>query len=272
MGARVMSETIEPVALDPAALDEDGKAALKRLILTLADSKRLMGIRYSDWLLGAPSIETGIAASSMAQDEWGHARLLYSMLKDLDIDPMPIEHDRAAAAYASVAALDEEMPNWAALVAAMVLVDGALSVMLASFAEGSFGPARSRVSKMLAEEEFHASLGSAWYRRLAAADGEARELLTSATRSMLPPVLGWVGADDEAARAMVDAGVIGPADDRLAAYQTAIGDLTALVGVDVGGIEPATDWDAARGRTGGAPTEESVERARGDRNRALFVE
>lgn len=272
-----MSETIEPraiepAALDPAALDEAGKTALKRLILTLADSKRLMGIRYSDWLLGAPSIETGIAASSMAQDEWGHARLLYSMLKELDIDPVPIEHDRAATAYASVAALDEEMPNWAALVAAMVLVDGALSAVLASFAEGSFEVARSRVPKMLAEEEFHASLGSAWYRRLAAADGEARELLTEATRSMLPSVLAWVGGNDEAARRMVDAGVIGSAEDRLAAYTTAVGHLTALVGVDAAGVEAATDWDAARGRTGGAPTEESVERARGDRNRALFVE
>lgn len=98
-------------ALDPGALDESGRVALTRLILTLADSKRLMGIRYSDWLLGAPSIETGIAASSMAQDEWGHARLLYAMLKDLEIDPVPVERDRPAEAYASVAALDEEMPN-----------------------------------------------------------------------------------------------------------------------------------------------------------------
>ena len=56
-------------------LDGTGISALRRLILTLADSKRMMGIRYSDWLLGAPSIEAGIAVSSMAQDEWGHARL-----------------------------------------------------------------------------------------------------------------------------------------------------------------------------------------------------
>ena len=61
------------------ALGADDRAALKRLILGLADSKRLMGIRYSDWVLGAPSVETGIATSSMTQDEWGHARLLYAM-------------------------------------------------------------------------------------------------------------------------------------------------------------------------------------------------
>lgn len=258
--------------LDLKTLDAAGRAALERLIVTLADSKRLMGIRYSDWLLGAPSIETGISASSMAQDEWGHARLLYSMLKDLDKDPVPYEHDRASEAYASVSVLDEEMPDWAALVAAMTLADGALSTVLRSFSEGTFETARSRVPKMLAEEEFHSSLGAAWYRRLADTDGEARELLTAATKSMLPSLLAWVGADDGAAHAMVDAGVIAPAAERLATYRDAMRDLVALVGVDVDAVEPASEWDPTRGRAPGQPAEESVERARGDRNRALFVE
>ena len=71
--------------LNVASLDAPTRAALERHILRLADSKRLMGIRYSDWTLGAPSVETGIAMSSMTQDEWGHARLLYSMLKELDL-------------------------------------------------------------------------------------------------------------------------------------------------------------------------------------------
>jgi 1,2-phenylacetyl-CoA epoxidase catalytic subunit len=208
----------------------------------------------------------------MAQDEWGHARLLYAMLKDLDIDPMSVEHDRDPAAYAPVAALDEEIPDWAALVAAMVLVDGALTAYLTSFAAGSFEPARGRVPKMLAEEEFHASLGAAWFRRLADAEGEARSLLTAATERMLPPVLAWLGADDAPARAMVDAGVVGPADQRLQAFREAVGDLVSLVDVDVDAVAPAEDWDESRGRTSGHPSLESIERVRGDRNRALFVE
>lgn len=259
-------------ALDVQALDESGRAALQRLILTLADSKRLMGIRYSDWLLGAPSIETGIAASSMTQDEWGHARLLYAMLKDLDQDPVPFEHDRASDAYASISVLDEEMPDWAALVAAMVLADGAISTVLRSFSEGSFDPARTRVPKMLAEEEFHSSLGSAWYRRLAATDGEARDLLTSATKWMLPTLLTWVGAHDDSARAMVEAGVFGSTDARLTTFRDAVRELVALVGVDVDAVAPSEAWDSGRGRAPGQPAEEAVERARGDRNRALFVE
>jgi phenylacetate-CoA oxygenase PaaI subunit len=258
--------------LSVESLDPRTRDALRRQILTLADSKRLMGIRYSDWLIGAPTIETGIAASSMAQDEWGHARLLYAMLKELGIDPVPVEHDRPAEEYASVGALDVAMPDWAALVAAEVVVDGAITAVLESFAAGSFEPAVSRVPKMLAEEEFHVSLAAAWYKRLAASTEEARRLLTEATRRMLPPCLTWVGADDDAARALVEAGVLAPAEPRLGTYRDRIRDLLARVDVDVDTVEPAEGWDESRGRTPGQPDDHAVERARGDKNRALFVE
>ena len=210
--ARSMSD----LSGDPAeSLDEETQTALQRLILTLADSKRLMGIRYSDWLLGAPSIETGIAASSMAQDEWGHARLLYAMLKALRHrsgggrarPPEPEE-------YASVAALDEPMPDWAALVAAMVVADGALTAVLASFAEGRLRCSRRRpVPKMLAEEEFHASLGAAWFKRLARLDGEAKPA-TLLTRGRVDRCCRrcWPGSAPTTTpmSALVDAGLRGP--------------------------------------------------------------
>lgn len=259
--------------LDTKGLDASARAALRRLILTLADSKRLMGIRYSDWLLGSPSIETGIAASSMAQDEWGHARLLYAMLKDLDEDPHPVEHERPAEAYASIDPLDEPFPDWAAVVAGMTVVDTALAVALGACAGGCFEPAVTRVPKMCAEEEFHRSLAFAWYRRLAGSTSEeARTLLRAATDAMLPPTLAWLGADDEAARMLVGHGVTHSSDRLVAEFRDAVRDVLATGGVDVGAVQPSTDWDVERARGSGHPDEESVERARGDRNRMLFVE
>ena len=253
--------------------DAKTRAALRRFILSLADSKRLMGIRYSDWLLGAPSIETGIAASSMCQDEWGHARLLYAMLKDLGDDPGAAEHERPDDAYASVDPLDAPFPDWAAVVAGMVLVDGALTVALDGFSRGAFEPATTRVAKMIAEEEFHESLAVAWYRRLAmSASDEARELLGSATRGMLPPVLAWLGADDEAAAALVSAGVTLSCAELVGSYRDRVRTLVAEVGVDVDGVAPAAGWDLARGRGPGHPDADACERARGDRNRMLLVE
>ena len=100
-GNRSADPPAEPAAPGPLA----------RHILSLADTKRLLGIRYSDWILGSPSIETGIAASSMAQDEWGHARLLYSMLKRLGFDPVAVEQDRPAERYYSAPRAGRPLPR-----------------------------------------------------------------------------------------------------------------------------------------------------------------
>jgi ring-1,2-phenylacetyl-CoA epoxidase subunit PaaC len=252
-------------------LTEAERTALRRYLLSLADTKRILGIRYSDWLLGAPSIETGIACSGMAQDEWGHARLVYAMLKDLGEDPVPIEHDRSAAEYASCDALDAPLDDWAEVVAAMVVVDGALTVALEAFGGGSYASARSRVPKMLGEEEFHADLASAWLRRLA--DSGGRERVRRAVVAMLPRTLAWLAPEDALHQALVALEVTRPATELLEAFRGRWSPIMATLGIELGDLRPErTGWDVARGRGPGHPGEEAVERARGDRNRALFVE
>jgi 1,2-phenylacetyl-CoA epoxidase catalytic subunit len=247
------------------------RTALVRHVVTLADTKRILGIRYSDWLLGAPSIETGIAASSMAQDEWGHARLLYAMLKDLDADPTPVERERPAEAYASVDPLDRKLPDWAAVVATMVGVDAALSAALECFAAGEFEPARSRVPKMLMEETFHWDLGCAWFRRLAAGSEAARRRLAESLVAQLPRTLAWLEPRDQPFEELTRAGVVtAGATER---FWSRTGPLFEAVGVAAGTVAPeAEGWDLARGRGPGHPDEDAVERARGDLNRALLVE
>ena len=256
-----------------AGLAPEVQAALHRLVIGLADAKRLMGIRYSDWLLGAPSIEAGIAASSMAQDEWGHARLLYAMLKDFGVDPVDVEHERPAEEYCSPDALDEPFEDWAEVVAGSVLVDGAISAALRSFAAGSYEPARSRVPKMLAEEEFHWDMAAAWYRRLSRASDAARTRLRGATLKMLPSTLAWMAPDDDAARHLAEAGLTDPAEAIRSSFDAVVGPVLEALELDLAACEPLREsWDEGRGRGPGAPGEEAVERARGDRNRMLFVE
>lgn len=257
--------------LNPADLAGDLEIGVRRTILALADSKRLLGIRYSDWLLGSPSLETGIAASSMAQDEWGHARLLYAMLKDLGLDPVSVEHDRRAEEYGSMEALDEPFTDWAAVVAGMVFVDGALTELLRGFGEGAYEPARARVPKMVAEEAFHTSMGEAWFRRLGSGSGEGRALLESAVGGMLPGVLRALDPPDPLRAALAGAGVLPDGPVLRRRFLDRLEPLLSLVGVDPDAGEPAP-WDVERGRGEGVPGEEAVERARGDRNRELFVE
>ena len=259
-------------AIQISDLGQAEREALTRLILTLADSKRLMGIRYSDWVLGSPTVETGIAASSMTQDEWGHARLLYAMLKECGLDPSVVEHERPAEEYASIDVLDQPFADWAEVVAGMVLVDGALTVALAAFADGRCDAARARVPKMISEEDFHSSLAAAWYRRLSRAGGEGGDRLRLATEAMLPVALGWLGADDVPAQVLVGQGITAPGADQVASFRDRVRALLADGGVDVDAVAPALEIDPARGRGPGHPDAEAIERARGDRNRSLLVE
>lgn len=254
-------------------ISPETRAALRRLITSLADTKRILGIRYSDWLLGAPSIEAGIAASSMAQDEWGHARLLYAMLKDFDVDPVEIEHERPAEQYCCAGCLDEPFPDWACFTAGVVVVDGLLAAALEGFGRGSYETARSRIPKMLAEEEFHRDLGAAWFRRLSSASEEARGLLVESVSRMLGPALAAIAPDDDGARLLAEQGLAEPADRIRARFEAHATPLLAAIGIDLAGYEADVEgWDPIRGRGPGQPDEDAVTRARGDLNRALFVE
>lgn len=258
-------------AMSPGDLDAATREALRRHVLTLADSKRILGLRYSDWLLGAPSIETGIAASSMAQDEWGHARLLYALLKDFGEDPSEAEHNRDPERYANIPALDEPLEDWADVVAAMVVVDGALTLALEGFAAGAWEAARARVPKMLSEEEFHRDMGLAWMRRLAAGSDRARARMTAALEAVLPSTLAWLAPDDAPFQALVAAGITEPAEALLDRFREVYAPALEAAGVQ-GWEADRSGWDEARGRGPGAPETEVVERARGDLNRALLVE
>jgi len=256
-----------------ASLDEGVRRGLRRHVLTLADSKRLLGIRYSDWLLGGPSLEADIATASMAQDEWGHARLLYAMLKDFGDDPTEIEHDRPAEAYASVDPLDEPFGDWADVVAGIVVIDGALTTALASFGEGRYEPARQRAPKMVTEERFHRDLGAAWMRALAGGTAEGRARIRDACTAVLPRVLGWLAPDDDLFRVLVSEGLVASAAEMTGRFREQVGRLLEEAGITTDAFEPdRSEWDDVRGRGAGHPSDEAVERARGDRNRTLFVE
>lgn len=244
-----------------------------RHIVTLADTKRILGIRYSDWLLGSPSIETGIAASSMAQDEWGHARLLYSMVKHFDMIAWELEYMRRAKDYCSAPALDEPFADWAAFVAATVVVDGALTTALEAFGSARFEPACARIPKMLAEEEYHWQFGEAWFRQLAGAGGEGADRLRAAAQAMLSTTLGWLLPDDDLYRSLATDLLVWKPERVRTRYEGRVGELLGLVEIDLDHVIPMRgDWDAKRRRSPGAPGEDAVERARGDRNRSLMAD
>ncbi len=263
-----------PTADAASDLQPPVREALRDLILVLADSKRLLGTRYAEWILGAPELETGIACASMAQDEWGHGRLFYAMLKDFGEDPGPLEHDREPADYRSLEPLDREPDGWPDVVALFALADAALSAQIEALRGSAYAPLRQRVEKLLVEERFHAAHGAAWVHRLAGTE-DARAALAASCRAMLPSLARWFGPDSERARALVQAGIADAAGGALRArFYERVAPLLAAVGVETTTAEPDFDGfdEGARRGHAGAPDAATIAHVRGDLNRAFLMD
>ena len=46
--------------------------SLSDLVLSIADNKQMLGLRYAEWATRAPSLEADIAAAAMGLDDLGH--------------------------------------------------------------------------------------------------------------------------------------------------------------------------------------------------------
>lgn len=267
-------------------LSAESRAALRDLILSLADNKRLLGIRYSDWMLGSPSLEAGIAASSMAQDEWGHGRLTYALLGDFGDEPRELEHSREASEYRSMEALDRPLGSWGEMIATGLLIDTALAVQYDALVDSRYTPVHNRVQKLLDEEAFHFQYFAGWAREMGGR-GELRGELQAGLAHLLPQVLRWFGRSDSPTDALVREGIVRAGPDTLRErFLACVGPVLADAGVaealgvrEEGGSWSAageidwSGWDDATRRAGGSgPDAETLARVRGDKNRAMLMD
>lgn len=208
-----------PVAADVeaiAALDPATRAALHHLLVALADNKYVLGRRYAEWCTGAPVLEAAVAAAAMAQDELGHARSFYPLLRAFpevtaaDTREEQGWQERPTSAMRCIA---QPFLAWSDFVAANVVVDTALTILLEAAADAAYEPLRQRARKIVQEEESHWVHGVGWVRRLTV-DETQRQGLQQRLTAMGEEALAWLGRDDDPAlRRLVEAAMLaaGPA-------------------------------------------------------------
>ncbi len=92
--------------------------SLSDLVLSIADNKQMLGLRYAEWATRAPSLEADIAAAAMGLDDLGHSRVLYGCLEPLGSDPRGPERESDAASLRNLAYFDEPWTEWSQFVAA----------------------------------------------------------------------------------------------------------------------------------------------------------
>ena len=269
-----MSGTVEAVFDSVDQLPNRTERPLRDLILGLADSKRILGIRYAEWVLGAPELEASIASSSLAQDEWGHSRALYALLKDFGDDPNHIEHEREASDYRNIEALDETLATWSDFVIANAIVDTAITVQLQALADSAYGPLKQRVNKQLDEERFHFGHGRAWFLKLARASDEARSSLKASLTGHWPGVVAWFGPDDFA-EDLAEHGLASATGGELKRrFLDRVGPIIEEAGLSVPADEvDFSNWKPETRRTNSnGPDNDAVSRARGDKNRTFLMD
>lgn len=204
--------------------------ALFALIARLADNKYLLGRRYAEWCSSAPTLEASVAAAAMAQDELGHARALYPLLRTLapeagvalgaEIDP------DTRTQFTAMRALEQPFADWPDFVAANLLIDSALTQIFVAAQASRYEPLAARSRKVLQEERTHALYAEGWARRLAHEGGAIHAATEAALRRVWDETLCWFGptAQADEVNALASAGVLDAAPDALRArFLAAVG-------------------------------------------------
>lgn len=196
--------SVQPLA-DPADLEADEREAVAVLIKRLADDEFVIAERYTEWQVYAPTLESDLALSNIAQDELGHARIWYDVLEPFGLAETDLlwERDPETFVHATLTERPFEDGDWADPIVRSYLYDTAEAVRLDAVADSSYRPIADRVPKIRREEEYHREHAQSWLERLVATeDGHAR--VQGALDRLFPHALTIFTPVDEDVEARID--------------------------------------------------------------------
>jgi 1,2-phenylacetyl-CoA epoxidase catalytic subunit len=185
-------------------------AALANLVVAVADNKYFLAHRLAGWGVGAPALESSVACTAIAQEEAGHARGLYSLLEDFpdELRPVPLERENDRPRKYAVSYLLDRSDSWYRAVAALALMDFAMTTLLEACVGSSVAELRKRADRILADEGFHQRYVEGRLRELGASLPEALTL-EDELAALLPETLCWFGPPGEPGlELLVAAGIV----------------------------------------------------------------
>ena len=136
---------------------------MNELLLGLADDELIAGWRDSEWTGIAPLLEEDVAFSSIAQNEIGHARAVYSLLSD---DADALAFDRKPDEYRCAPLVELHLLEWAHTIARRWLYEVADEIRITAL-KGDADPAVAGLAaKIDREEAYHRMHAEMWHDRL----------------------------------------------------------------------------------------------------------
>ena len=145
----------------------------RELVLAFADDELCVGQNHSWWIAVGPFLEEDLAFTSIAQDDLGHARALYSLLTD-DVDHLA--YGRTPSEYRSAHIAEFLCHDWSWALVRHVLHDIGEQIRWSAITDSSWKELAQTAQRALAEEHFHVQHGLSLMRRLLSNEDGRRRL------------------------------------------------------------------------------------------------
>ena len=189
----------------PGELSDDQREAVEHLLYRLADDEFVIAERYTEWQVKAPTLESDLALSNIAQDELGHSRLWYDLLEDFQYTESQLvwERDPGEWRHSTLAEQPFEDGDWADPIVRSYLYDQAEHIRLEALQDSTYPRIRDRVPKIVQEEDYHREHAQNWMERLAEDEDGIRKLQEALDR-LFPHALTLFAPTDEAVEERID--------------------------------------------------------------------
>jgi ring-1,2-phenylacetyl-CoA epoxidase subunit PaaC len=220
------------VAINPALREMEPRLedAYVNLLLFLADSELVIGHRHSEWTGFAPSAETDVAFSSIAQDEMGHAHLYYSLVAGAEsedaVDALAL--DRGPRQLRHLPLLHAANGDWFFTIARHLYWDVFEEVFLAAAVKSSLPLLAGAADRVGNEEIYHEEHAVQWLALLSSRPPQRRRMVAQlgrVTASAGNPAL-WVAG----LNALGTAGAMAGQDELARAYSAALNERLLAAG------------------------------------------
>lgn len=197
--------------------NDEALAALVNLIAVLGDNVYFLGRRVSEWADAGPLLESTAACAAITQDKLGQSRAIYPLLEDLPWPNPPTglqgEVDRAR--RYSVSFLDDPLPSWTNVVAALALVGPAVNTVLEAVEHSRYEALARRAHRILDEERLTSAYAESLVRQISYEE-RGRKLLQVRVDELMPEMLCWFGPDgEEGIEALEAEGLIAMGNERM---------------------------------------------------------
>ena len=192
----------------PENLSATEREALEALLFRLADDELVIGERYQDWIVKAPTLESDLSLANITQDEFGHARLWYTLLKDVGYEESDLIYERDPNDFANATLVELAFADgdWADVVVRGFLYDQAEAVRLRTMTDSTYAPLADRVPKVLREEEYHRDYSQNWLVQLTSEE-QGRSRVQAAVDRLVPYALTLFEGSTDVDETIVDAGL-----------------------------------------------------------------